>query len=103
MHCGASVSELYHVFIGSMVVMYILHVCNVYMHNAQYDICTNLCIGGLGRAERLALSLSASLIFPAFARLFLPHIGLSYRSRVHSSLYSLSCDDFSTLLEVFRI
>ena len=35
MHCGAGVSELYCVFIGSMVVTYILHVCNVYMHNAQ--------------------------------------------------------------------
>ena len=29
LHCGASVSELYRVFIGSMVVTYSLHVCNV--------------------------------------------------------------------------
>ena len=29
----SGVSELYHVFIGSMVVTYILHVCNVKMHN----------------------------------------------------------------------
>ena len=35
MYCGASVNELYRVFIGSMVVTYVLHVCNVYMHNAQ--------------------------------------------------------------------
>ena len=37
MHCGVSVSELYRVFIGDMVVTYVLHVCNVYtgMHNAQ--------------------------------------------------------------------
>ena len=36
-HCGASESELYRVFIGSMVVTYILHVCSVYMHNAVTD------------------------------------------------------------------
>ena len=29
----SGVSELYHVFIGSMVVTYILHVCNLKMHN----------------------------------------------------------------------
>ena len=29
----SGMSELYHVFIGSMVVTYILHVCNVKMHN----------------------------------------------------------------------
>ena len=46
MHCGASVSELYRVY--SMVVTYILHYCK--MHNAQYNIYTNLCIGSLGRA-----------------------------------------------------
>ena len=28
-HCGVSVSELFCVFIGSMVVTYILHICNV--------------------------------------------------------------------------
>ena len=36
MHCGASVSELFaHVGVAldSMVVTYVLHVCNVYMHN----------------------------------------------------------------------
>ena len=35
--CGALCGEreLERVFIGSMVVMYILHVCNVHMHNAQ--------------------------------------------------------------------
>ena len=48
--------------------------------------------------ECLALSLSASLIFPAFAPLFLPHVGLSpSRSRVRSSLFCLSCDAVSEL------
>ena len=53
-HCGASMNELNRIFIGSMVVTYILRVCNVYTHNAQCTIYTNLCIGSLGR--RLALS-----------------------------------------------
>ena len=38
-HCGVSMSELFvHRWcytVGSMVVMYVLHVCNVYMHDAQ--------------------------------------------------------------------
>ena len=42
------------------------------------------------------------LIFPAFSRLFLPHVGLS-RSCVRSGLFSLSCDGFRALLEIFRI
>ena len=33
--CGVSVSDLYRVFVSSMVVTYVLHVCNVYVHNAQ--------------------------------------------------------------------
>ena len=72
MHCGASVSELYRVFIGSMVVMCILHVCNVDMHDVQYDIYASAVW-----LEHLALSLSTSLILPAFVQLFLPHVRLS--------------------------
>ena len=48
MHCAASVSELYCVSIASMVVTGILHVCNVDMHNAQYDIYTNFMHGQSG-------------------------------------------------------
>ena len=57
-HCWASVSEFCCVFIGSMVVMYIMHVCNVYMHNAQYNIYTKA-----AWVECLALSLSAASLF----------------------------------------
>ena len=54
--------------------------------------------------ERLALSIAASLIFSAFVWLTVPHTGLSLsRSRVRSSLFSLSSDGFRALLEVFRI
>ena len=41
-HCGASVSELYCVFTNNMIVTYILQVCNLYMHNAQQDVYTNV-------------------------------------------------------------
>ena len=50
--------------------------------------------------ERLALSIAASLIFPAFTRLTLPHVGLSLSlvlARVRSSLFFLSSDGFRTL------
>ena len=99
-YCGASVSELYHVVIGSMVVMYILHVCNVYMHNAQYDVCTNLCISSLG-IVCLGLSISTSLIFPSFVGCFCHTSSSLSRFRVRSSRFSLSCDGFRVLLEVF--
>ena len=49
----------------SMVVTYIC--------NAQCTIGYLYSIGSLGRAPS---PISASLIFPAFARLFLPHVGL---------------------------
>ena len=89
MHCGASVSELYRVFIGSMVVTYILHVCN--MHNAQHDIY-------LGRAP--------SPISLRFANLSCLCSAVSAARRALSlilSWFCLSCDGFRLLLEVFRI
>ena len=52
--------------------------------------------------ELPTLSLCASLIFPAFAQLSLPHVESSVILSVHSSL-SLSCDGFRALLEVFGI
>ena len=41
------------VALGSTIVIYVLHVCNVCMHNAQWrepKVYTKLCIGRLGRA-----------------------------------------------------
>ena len=105
MHCGASVSESYHIFIGSMVVTYILHVCIVHMHNRIFIQIYASAVW----VECLALSLSVSLIFPAFALLFLLHVGFSLSEscfHVCSSLaviFVLGCNGFRALLEVFRI
>ena len=74
--------------------MFAMYICT--MHNRVFIQNFALAVW----VEHLALSLSASLIFPAFARLFLPHVGLS-RSRVRNSLFSWSCDGFRALLEVF--
>ena len=77
MYCGASVSEFCRVFIGSMVVTYIVHICNAgyicIMHNRIFIQIYALVVW----VECLALYLSSLLIFPAFVRLFLPHVGLS--------------------------
>ena len=78
----------------------------VLMHNAQQDIYTNLCIGSLGRAPS-PTSLSASFIFPAFARLFLPPVGLSLSFLCAQQPSCFSClgrDGFRALcMELFRI
>ena len=71
------------------------------MYNAQQDIYTNLCIGSLGRAPSpislrfvngsclcLAVSAARCALSPS-------------RSRVRSSLFSLSCNGFRAVLEVF--
>ena len=86
MHCRASVSELYCVFIASMVVTYILDVCNVDMYNMIF---IQIYVSAVG-VERLAS--------------FLPLLGCFCRtssslshSCVRSSLFSLSCDGFRAL------
>ena len=48
--------------------MFAMHICT--MHNGIF-----IHIGSLGRAPS-PVPVSASLIFPAFAQLFLPHVGL---------------------------
>ena len=78
-------SELYRVFIGSMVVTYILHVCKIgclykFMH--------------LGRVPS-----PGSLIFPAFARMFLPHVGALSLLFSFAKLACFSC--LATVSELF--
>ena len=60
------------VALGSMIVIYVLHVCNVCMHNAQWrepKVYTKLCIGRLGRAPY-----HSSFTLLIFAWLSLSHV-----------------------------
>ena len=68
-HCGASVSELYHAWWLCTYCIFAMYICT--MHNRMLIQIYASAV----RVECLALSLSASLIFPAFAQLFLPHVG----------------------------
>ena len=87
-HCGASVSELYRVFIGSMVVTYILHVCICTMHNRNIYLYKFM---HWQSGQSTQPYISALLIF-------LPLLGCFYRMSG-----SLSCFRVRSSLAVFVV